>query len=84
MISTSEDSYLVLLDLIDEAMLFIDPPGPTSSQLVLQWLRPSNPGERISLNISNQANDAKRLRAIPLHPPRKVLESRRVKFQASQ
>jgi hypothetical protein len=72
------------LDLVNEAMLFVDPLGPTSSQLVLQWLRLSNAGERISLNISNQANNAKRLRSIPLHPPREVVESRPVKFQASQ
>ena len=84
MIPAGEDSDLVLLHLVDEAVLAINPPGPATFQFVLQRLGFSGAAERLPLNIPDQANDPQGLRPIMLHPPREVLERVGVKFQVSQ
>jgi hypothetical protein len=83
-IPAGEDSDLVLLHLIDEAVLAINPPGPATFQLMVERLGFSGAAERLPLNIPDQANDPQGLRPIMLHPPREVLERGGVKFQVSQ
>ena len=84
MIAAGEDSNLVLLHLIDEAMFTINSPGPATFQFMFQGLGLSGADEGLPLNIADQPNDPKRLRPIMLHPPGEVLEGGGVKFQVSQ
>ena len=83
-VPASQNPDLFLLHLVDKAVLLIYTSRPAATQFAFQRLRLAQSRQRSSLRLPNQANNAKRLRAIPLHPPREVLESRRVKFQASQ
>ena len=75
-----QNADFALQNLIHEPMFLIDSPGPTSSQFMLQRLRFSQPRKRFSLNLSDQPDDSKRLRAILLDPPRKILKRRGIKF----
>src|ERR1019366_8038579 len=83
-IPTGEDSNLVLLYLVDEAVFPINSPGPAAFQLMPQGLGLSGAAERFPLNVPDQANDPQGLRPIVFHPPREVLERGGVKFQACQ
>src|SRR5438105_4858209 len=83
-ITASEDSNFVLLNLIHKTMFLIDAPGPTAAQFVFQRLGFAQARERVALRFSNQANDTDSLSTILFHPPGKILEGRRIKFQASQ
>jgi hypothetical protein len=72
------------MHLVDESMFLINASGPTTLQVVSQWLRLAQACKRFPLNFSNQTNDAERLCSIPFHPPCEVLKSCNVKLQASQ
>jgi acetolactate synthase I/II/III large subunit len=60
------------------------PPGPASSEFMLERLRLTDTCKRIALRFPDDADQPKGLSAIPRHPPRKIFECCRVKFQASQ
>jgi hypothetical protein len=75
---------LVFLHLVDQTMLMIDAPGPTTTQFVPQRLRLAEARKGLSLRLSDQANDAVCLRPFLFHPRGKILKSRNVKLQAFQ
>jgi len=83
-IPAGEDSNLVLLHLVDEAVFPANPSGPAALQFMLQWLGLSSAAKRLPLSIPNQAQNPKGHRPITLHPPREILERGGVKFQVSQ
>ncbi len=84
MIPAGEDSNLILLHFVDEPVFPIASPGPAALQLVLQGLRFSGAAEGFTLDIANQADDAKGLCPIVFHPPREIFESGGVKLQVSR
>src|SRR5712692_114687 len=71
-ITALENSNLVLLNLVDEAMFLIDASGPTATEFVLQRLRFSDARIRFALYIPDQTNNAESHRPILLstHHPR--------------
>ena len=74
MITAREDSKLVGLYLIDQAMFPVNPSGPTPFQFMFQRFGFADASERFSLNFPDQSNNTKSLRPIMFHPPREVLE----------
>ena len=84
MIPAGENSYLVLVHLVNKAMFAINAPGPATFEFMFQGLRFSGAAEWLPLDIADQANNPSGLRAIVLNPPSEILERSRVKFQVSQ
>lgn len=83
-ISTRQDSDLILSHLIHKAMFSVDSPRPTTGKVTLQRLRLSNSMERVALNVFDQLDDAQGLAAILLYPPSQILKRSGIKFQASR
>ena len=51
MISKLCDKKGIVLDLIYDSMLIVDPPGPVAGECMLQWFRLSNSFEGFPVNI---------------------------------
>jgi hypothetical protein len=83
-VSASQYPNSVIGDLVNKSMRLIDASGPTTLQFVFQRFRFARAREGFSLNLTNQANDTKRLRSILVHPPGEILKRGNVKVQASQ
>src|SRR5947209_1410681 len=79
-VPTRQNSDLLLLDLVDQAVFLVDPLRPATRQLVLEWLGFANAAERVVLGLLDQPKEAKGLLAVVLNPPSQVLEGRGVKF----
>jgi hypothetical protein len=75
-ITASEDSDLIIPDLIDEPMLLVNPPRPTTSQLALQWFGFTFADEGVTLHVLNKFEDAQSFLMVMLDPPRQILEGR--------
>ncbi len=82
-IATSENPNLVRQHLINQSMLLVNAPRPTSSQLVPQGFRLTDASKRVALRVSHETDDANRLSPILFCPPCQVVERVRVEFDAS-
>jgi hypothetical protein len=82
--AANKDAEPVRLNLVDQAMLGSDPSGPAPREIVFQGLRLAEAGKGLPMRLADEADDSKGLRPILFDPPGKILERRRVKFQASQ
>jgi hypothetical protein len=56
-IAALKNDKSIVLNLVNETMLHVDSPGPTSGQGVFQWLGISTPGERFASDFPNQFVD---------------------------
>ena len=81
-VTTSENTNFVLLDLIYQPVLFIDAAGPATGQTMLERFGLAGAGKRITLNFLDQLDNAKRLFTVLLHPPSQIFESGLIKLQA--
>ncbi len=68
-VTTSENTNFVLLNLIYQSVLFIDATGPATGQAMLERFRLASAGKRITLNFLDQFVNAKRRITVLLHPP---------------
>lgn len=57
MISKLCDKKGIVLDLIYDSMLIVDPPGPVAGECMLQWFRLSNSFEGFPGNIFDECVD---------------------------
>ena len=83
MIAARDNPDFLGQDLVDEAVFLVDASGPTSGQLVLERFWFTNTGEGIVLRVSDEPENANRLRTIPFGPPCQVLERSRVELDTS-
>ena len=81
--SASENSDLILCDLIDEPVFLIYSTRPTTFQYMLQRFGLADSSKGIALNIFYEINNAQSLVAILLNPPGQIFKSGWIKFQAS-
>ena len=65
--------HLVLLNCVYEAVLLCDSPGPEAGEIVLEWLGFAQALKRITLYISDEANDPFRDLPVVLDPVGKVV-----------
>jgi hypothetical protein len=82
--SAGQDSDFLLLYLVYESVFLIYSARPATLQFVLERLRLADPSERIPVNFLYQTNNAWRLVAILLNPPRQIFQGGDIKFQVSQ
>jgi hypothetical protein len=69
MVTTSEITNFVLLDLIYQPVLFIDAAGPATGQNMLERFGFAGACKRITLNILDQLDNAKCLFTVLFNPP---------------
>lgn len=81
-VSTSKNTDLVFLDLIDQPVLLVDAVGPAAGQNMFERFGLADAGKRITLDFFDQFQDVKRLFPVLLYPPGQIFETSRFKFQA--
>lgn len=83
MITAGENSNSVWQNLVNQSVFLVNTARPTSREFVFEGFGLPESRKRVALRIADQPNDPDCLTSIPMSPPSKVFERRRVEFDAS-
>jgi hypothetical protein len=79
-----EDFHLFVVGAVHEPMFVVDAAGPVAGQVTFQGFRLTYPGERVALDLADQARDPDRHLPICGQPVQEVLPGLGVEVDASQ
>src|SRR5579875_2176735 len=68
-----EDLHFLVVSPVHQAMLVIDPAGPVSGQVALQWLGLPDTGEGVTLDLADQPGDPPGHLPVRAEPEEEVL-----------
>jgi hypothetical protein len=58
MVTTSENSYFIVCNLVNDSVFFINAPRPAAAEFVFERFGFADAGEWFALDFFNQADDA--------------------------
>src|ERR1700722_9327904 len=82
-ITSLEDLHLFVVGPVNQPVLVVDAAGPVTGQIALQGFRLTYPGERVSLDLTDQARDPPRHLPVRAEPVEEVLPGIGVEVNAS-
>src|SRR5438552_3163567 len=82
-ITSLEDLHLLVVGSVDQSVFVVDAAGPVAGQVTFQGFRLSYPGERVALDLTNQARNSRRHLPVCAQPVQEVFPCVRVEVDTS-